>query len=112
MKVLDLKLICEEIEKQIAQRDYDLVDFVGTTLTEMIVMNIYLTNDVLKAHGQNLTEMKVSVISTKRKISVIYDGSMSWMKDYADICLYEDLTEDISNILGCIQICFDRMDLG
>lgn len=110
MKELDLKVICEEIETQISQKDYNLVDLVGSTLTEMIVMNIYLTNDVLKAHGQNLDEMQLSVISTKRKISVIYAGAMSWMKDYADICTYEDLSEDISNILGCIQVCFDRMD--
>lgn len=111
MKELDLTRICEEIESQITERDYDLVDLVGATLTEMIVMNIYLTNDLLKAHGQNFDELELSIISTSRRISVIYAGAMSWMKDYADICTYEDLTDDISNILGCIQVCFDRMDL-
>lgn len=111
MKELDLKVICAEIEAQIENKDYDLVDLIGSTLTEMVVMNIYLTNDVLKAHGQNLQDLDVSIISTSRKISVIYAGAMSWMKDYANICIYEDLTEDISNILGCIQVCFDRMDM-
>lgn len=111
MKELDLKVICEEIETQIAETDYDLVDLVGTTLAEMLVMNIYLTNDCLKAHGQNLADLELSIISTSRKISVIYSGAMSWMKDYADICTYEDLADDIANILGCIQVCFNKMDL-
>lgn len=109
MKEIDCKKICEVIEKQFQSESYELNYLIGDTLAEMVVLNIYLTNDWLKAHGQDLKDFSLSVISTRYRLSIIAGDKMSWGKLDVPICGYKDLEEDIKAICMMIQYVLDRL---
>lgn len=110
MKELDCKLVVAEIERQLDATDYDIETLIGRTLTVMMVMGIYLTNDILDAHGQDLKELGVSIITTRYRCSIIIGKDMSWYKDEYPICEYVTLEQDIDSILSIIQTVIDRID--
>lgn len=111
MKELDFNKITAEIKSQLEQTDFDITNLLGETMAIYVVLGIYLTNDILDAHGQDFKELGVSVITTKCRCSVIVGPRMSWMKSYMPICGYINLHMDIESILMIIQACFDRIDL-
>lgn len=110
MKELDCTKVVAEINDQMDETDFDLENLVGRTLAVMMVMNIYLTNDVIDAYGQDLKEMGVSIITTRNRCSVIIAKYMSWYKLSVPICSYENLTDDIESILMIIQAAIDRIN--
>lgn len=110
MKELDCTKVVAEINDQMDETDFDLENLIGRTLAVMMVMNIYLTNDVIDAYGQDLKEMGVSIITTRNRCSVIICKHMSWYKLSVPICGYENLTDDIESILMIIQAAIDRIN--
>lgn len=110
MKEMDLNVVAAEAARQIEQNDYDLTDWCGKQIAAMIVTNIYVTNDVMKGYGQDLSDLSLSVISSKHRISIIFFKTASMVKSDVPICGYESLEEDIYSILVHIQACFDRLD--
>lgn len=110
MKELDSKKVIAEIERQLDATDYDLENLIGRSLTVMMVLNIYLTNDILDAYGQDLKELGVSIITTRFRCSIIIGKQMSWYKDDFPICEYYTLEQDIDSILSIIQTVIDRID--
>lgn len=110
MKELDCTKVVAEINDQMDETDFDLENLIGRTLAVMMVMNIYLTNDVIDAYGQDLKEMGVSIITTRNRCSVIIGEYMSWYKLSVPICSYENLTDDIESILMIIQAAIDRIN--
>lgn len=110
MKELDCTKVVAEINDQMDETDFDLENLIGRTLAVMMVMNIYLTNDVIDAYGQDLKEMGVSIITTRYRCSVIIGEEMSWYKLSVPICDYQNLTDDIESILNVIQVAIDRID--
>lgn len=111
MKEFDLKKIIEEIEIQLDSNDYDLEALIGRSLTIMMVLEIYLTNDIIDAHGQDLKELGVSIITTRYRCSIIIGGQMSWYKVEYPICDYQSLQDDVQSILNLIQVVIDRIDM-
>lgn len=110
MKELDCTKVVAEINRQMDATDFDLENLIGRTLAVMMVMNIYLTNDVIDAYGQDLKELGVSIITTRNRCSVIIGNKMSWYKDEFPICEYVTLEQDIDSILNIIQAVIDRID--
>lgn len=107
-KVTDYNIILDEVANQLHQLDWSITDYVGEETAKIVVANIYYTNDIIKGYGQDL-RAHLSVISSQRVISVIHDGQMGMYKDDQNLCLYENLSDDIYEILLVMQTAFDRM---
>lgn len=107
-KVTDYNEIMNEVETQISQTDHSLTDYVGMETAKMIVANIYMANDTMKGFGQDI-KAQLSVIASEKAIAVVHDGQMGCFRGKEPLCIYESLTDDISEILIVMQAAFDRM---
>lgn len=118
-KVMDYAVLQQVIQEELDLHDCDLEELIGSDLTIMCIMNVYLTNDVCKGFGQDFvttepaypdgTETKTSVISAPQRISIITDIGMSYYKTDDTLCGYEDVHEDVANIIIVIQTVLDRI---
>lgn len=119
MKVTDYNVVSAMVSELLPEKCPDLLEKIGEDNAIWCVMGIYLTNDETSGYGQDfgvyddisLPEClyKVSVISSPTRISVILGSQMSYYQDRMTICGYEDLTEDLTNIMLYIQTAFDRI---
>lgn len=119
MKVTDYNVVAAMVSELLPEKCPDLLEKIGEDSAIWCVMGIYLTNDQTSGYGQDFELAyifpppndiaKVSVISSRDRISVIQDSQMSYYKDRMAICGYEDLAEDITNIMLYIQTAFDRI---
>lgn len=120
MKETNYNKIREEIASQLSDNGNSLVEFIGVENTILCVMNIYLTNDITTGFGQNFavnnpevdteTPLRVSVISSPTRISIIIDHNMSYYKENEGVCTYESLEDDINEIFLLIQTTLDRIE--
>lgn len=108
-KVTDYNAVIAEITKQLETTDWSLVDLIGDELAIICVLNIYMTADSMKGFGQDF-HTEVSVISSNRVISMIVRRHSSHYVPTGGVCQYENLAEDIENILISIQAVYDRID--
>lgn len=119
-KVTNFQTIADAIYHELALNNYDIETLIGTDCTVWAVMGIYLNNDKTSGFGQDFKVMtlglesnlavKLSVISSRNRISVILEGEMSYYSDNVDLCGYESLEEDIQAILLWIQTAIDRIN--
>lgn len=119
-KVTNFQTIADVIYHELALTNYDIETLIGTDCTVWAVMGIYLNNDKTSGFGQDFKVMtlglesnlavKLSVISSRNRISVILEGEMSYYSDNVDLCGYESLEEDIQAILLWIQTAIDRIN--
>ena len=119
-KVTNFQTIADVIYHELALNDYDIETLIGTDCTVWCVMGIYLNNDKTSGFGQDFKTMtlgvesnlnvRLSVISSRNRISVILEGQMSYYSDNVDLCGYESLEEDIQAILLWIQTAIDRIN--
>lgn len=119
-KVTVLEDVIQCIETHLMNGDYIIDNLLGRERAIWCVLAIYQTNDVTRGYGQDWRvyvnendiqrEVKVSVISSPNRISVILDNQMSYYQDNYDVCGYEDLEEDITSILTMMQAAFDRIE--
>lgn len=107
-KITDYTEITTEIETQLNQGEWSLLDFVGMETAKLIIANIYMSNDIMKGYGQDIGDT-LSIISSPRNISVIHDGVCGRFKSDDSLCIYESLTDDVSQILMIMQAAFDRV---
>lgn len=120
MKERDYSVIREEIAQQIADSGNSLVEFIGVENTILAVMCIYLSNDLTTGYGQDYyvkndeidseNPIKVSVISSPTRISIIIDDQMSYYRENEGLCKYEDLEDDIHEILMLIDAVIARIE--
>lgn len=110
MKELDSTIVLAEIESQMEAAGYDIENILGLSVAKIVVLGIYMTNDITSGYGQDFRDFGFSVISSPRGVSVIYDKSMSMYKDSLPMCGYENLSEDIEAILNAIQAAIDKID--
>ena len=119
-KVTVLDDVIQCIDTKLTNGDYTIDNLLGRERAIWCVLAIYQTNDVTRGYGQDWRvyvnendiqrEVKVSVISSPNRISVILDNQMSYYQDNYDVCGYEDLEEDITSILTMMQAAFDRIE--
>ena len=119
-KVTVLEDVIQCIDTQLTNGDYTIDNLLGRERANWCVLAIYQTNDVTRGYGQDWRvyvnendiqrEVKVSVISSPNRISVILDNQMSYYQDNYDVCGYEDLEEDVKSILTMMQAAFDRIE--
>lgn len=111
MKVNDYTQIMTEIAKQLGETYCPIVEYVDSQTAQILIANIYMTNDLLSGFGQDVIA-SITVISSPRRISVISDGKSSFYKDDGNICRYESLEEDIYEIIMVLTAAIDRMKSG
>ena len=109
-KVTNYNEVIAAIEVALSDRDYFLVDLVGHDLAVLAVLNIYMTNDMCKGFGQDFHN-GTSVISSRQRISVIVEKCSSMYKDDYPICEYNDLADDVNEIIVISQAAFDRIQI-
>lgn len=109
-KVTDYNEILNEVKQQMTGQEWTITEYMSMDSAAIIVANIYMMNDMCVGFGQDV-DNSVSVISSLRRISVIYDGQCGMFKHHEDLCVYESLSDDISVILMVLQAAFDRMTL-
>ena len=109
-KVTDYNEVLNEVKQQMDEQDWTITEYMSEDSAAIIVANIYMMNDLCVGFGQDV-DNSVSVISSLRRISVIYDGQCGMFKHHEDLCVYESLSDDISVILMVLQAAFDRMTL-
>ena len=107
-KVTNYNEVIAAIEVALQGQDYFLVDLVGHDLAVLAILNIYMTNDVCKGFGQDFHN-GTSIISSRQRISVIVNKNSSMFKDDFNICLYDDLSSDIAEIIIISQAAYDRI---
>lgn len=93
----------------------DVVENVGCFLDEYIepeevyhcITMIYVNNDTQSGLGQDYSQ-GISVVASETRISIIGDGAMSFYKNDGPICRYEDLVEDITQIVLVLNTAIER----
>jgi hypothetical protein len=93
----------------------DVVENVGCSLDEYIepeevyhcITMIYVNNDTQSGLGQDYSQ-GISVVASRTRISIIGDGAMSFYKNDGPICKYDDLVEDITQIVMVMNAAIDR----
>ena len=110
MKELDSKIVLAEIESQMEETGYDIENILGLSIAKIVVLGIYMTNDLTSGYGQDFRDLGFTVISSPRSASVICGGSMGMYRDKFPICGYENLSDDIAAILNTIQAAIEKAD--
>lgn len=110
MKELDSKIVLAEIESQMEETGYDIENILGLAVSKIVVLGIYMTNDLTSGYGQDFRDLGFSVISSPRGVSVICGGSLGMYRDSFPICGYENLSMDIEAILNSIQAAIEKAD--
>lgn len=120
MKITDYSVIQNAIQNELLDQDWSIEDYMNETAILIAVANIYTTNDLVSGFGQDFSNaegaageevyQKMSIISSRDRISIILDSRMSYYKSDVPICGYESLDEDIAYIFMVIQLVFDRID--
>jgi len=120
MKITDYTVIQNAILGQLLDQDWSIEDYLSETAIVLAISNIYTTNDLMSGFGQDFSNMvsascigvyeKISIISSRDRISIILDSRMSYYKSDVPICGYESLDEDIAYIFMVIQLVLDRIE--
>lgn len=120
MKITDYSVIQNAIQNQLLEQDWSIEEYLSETTIVLAISNIYTTNDLMSGFGQDFSNWvstacndvyeKMSIISSRDRISIILGSRMSYYKSDVPICGYESLEEDIAYIFMIIQMVLDRID--
>lgn len=108
MKIENLTELYDIIQMVIDSTQPVIIDYMPTQMLTYVIMNIYLNNDTSKALTNHVTN-SMTIIASECRVSVIWNELSTNYRIRVPLCLYENLVEDISNILSCIDICIDRL---
>ena len=108
MKIEDLTELYDTIQDVIDSTIPTIFEYLSSQMLIYVVMNIYLNNDTSKAVTNHVNN-SMTIIASEMRVSVIWDDHSTNYRCRVPLCLYENLDDDISNILSCIDICIDRL---
>lgn len=109
MKVRDLNEIAAEASRVLSQAEYKIDDYLSHDESVELVTMIYITNDSTAGHGIDYVG-NISVVASTQRIAIIFLGHHSFYKHDGAICEYEDLTEDVEEILMCLDAALSRWE--
>ena len=107
MKVTDLNEVAAEVRTQLENEGSLLLDYVSKEVAVSMTTNIYVMSDQTKGFGQDIPDT-ISVISSQTRISTIFEGHSSFYKESGAICEYNDLSEDVSQIILVLDTAIQR----
>lgn len=108
MKIENLTELYETIQMVIDISKPTIIDYMPSQMLIYVIMNIYLNNDTSKAVTNHVNH-SMTIIASECRVSVIWDGHSTNYRIRVPLCLYENLNDDIGNILSSIDICIDRL---
>ena len=85
-----------------------IIDYMSPQMLTYVIMNIYLNNDTSKAVTNHVNN-SMTIITSECRVSVIWNEQSTNYRIRVPLCLYENLLDDIVNILSCIEICIERL---
>lgn len=109
MKENDLNAVRTEIESQLDDQDWRILDYLTRDQATLVVCNIYNTNDSAKGFGQDFEDC-ISIISSRQRISAIASGAHSFYKSETPLCMYQNLADDVHQILIVMEAAIQRME--
>lgn len=108
MKTENLTVLYDITQMVIDSTHPTIIDYIPSQMLIYVVMNIYLNNDTSKAVTNHVNH-SMTIIASEKRVSVIWNELSTNYRIRVPLCLYENLVDDISNILSCIEICIDRL---
>lgn len=108
MKENDYSVVRKKAEEYLQTQDWELLAYVSIDIASMLVANIYMMNDLLKAYGQDMHH-NISIIASRNAISTIFEEKASHYKSEFPLCMYENLEDDLAYIITCIDASLLRM---
>lgn len=108
MKIENLTELYDTIQWIIGNTQPTIIDYMSPQMLTYVIMNIYLNNDTSKAVTNHVNN-SMTIIASEKRVSVIWYEKSTNYRIRVPLCLYENLVEDIGNILSCIDICIDRL---
>lgn len=108
MKETSYNVVLAEAKILIEADEWQITNYVSVDVAAIIVANVYWMADLVSGFGQDIPNT-ISVISNNSRISVIADGAASFYKHDGRICEYEDLQNDIGEILIVLETAIQRM---
>ena len=108
MKIENLTELYDTIQLVIDSTYPTIIDYMSPQMLTYVIMNIYLNNDTSKAVTNHVNN-SMTIIASEMRVSVIWDDHSTNYRCRIPLCLYENLSDDIINILSCIDICIDRL---
>ena len=108
MKIENLTELYDITQMVIDSTHPAIIDYMPSQMLTYVVMNIYLNNDTSKAVTNHVNK-SMTIIASEMRVSVIWDDHSTNYRIRVPLCLYENLSNDIVNILSCIDICIDRL---
>ena len=108
MKIEDLTELYDTIQLVIDSTHPTIIDYMTPQMLTYVIMNIYLNNDTSKAVTNHVNN-SMTIIASECRVSVIWYKQSTNFRIRFPLCAYEDLLQDINNILSCIDICIDRL---
>lgn len=108
MKIENLTELYDITQMVIDSTHPTIIDYMPSQMLTYVVMNIYLNNDTSKAVTNHVNN-SMTIIASEMRVSVIWYKQSTNYRARIPLCLYENLSNDIVNILSCIDICIDRL---
>ena len=108
MKETNLEVVSQTAYQIIIEADPSVSEFVPIEQLSYILTNIYMNCDTSKALTNHVKD-GMTIITSEKSVSVIWDEWSTTYRCRVPLCLYENLSNDIVNILSCIDICIDRL---
>lgn len=84
-----------------------ILDYLSEDDAALALTNIYTMSYRTRGFGQDF-EGRFSIISSPRRISVIFDGKSSFYQCLEKICQYQSLEDDLRTILLCTDAAIER----
>ena len=109
MKITNLEIVAEAALAVMDINNPKAVSYIDEEDLVVLLTNAYELNDRSKevTHRRKDTP---TIIITQQAVSVILGDISTRYNSRQPLCLYEDLIDDLENILSSIDFCFIRLE--
>lgn len=110
-KVTDLNTVQEFARQCIEDNGTQLLEFLTMDAAVNCFTMIYMTNDLMNGFAQDF-ENNISVISSPKRIAIIYQAHHSCYVVHGGICEYNAIEDDMNMIRVAMDAALDRWEEG
>lgn len=107
MKVTDYNVVLAAANNKLDKDTCLILDYLTIDEAAQCMTTIYLWADYMDSLTMNFTG-NISVIASPYRIAILYLNHQSFYKDDTPICLYEDLAEDMDEIVLRMDAALER----
>lgn len=110
-KITDLNLVQAFARECINDNGSQLLEFLTMDEAVNCFTMIYMTNDLMNGFAQDY-ENNISVISSPKRIAIIYQAHHSFYVVHGGICEYNAIEDDMNMIRVAMDAALDRWEEG